>query len=110
MGIFFFSRRFMTENEFDSVIGAGVCAVKFSATWCGPCKRMEPTVQKLEAEFPSTRFIHVDVDEDPSLAQRYKIRTVPTLLIVKDGQEVNRVTGLSLIEPLRKIFKEVNNV
>lgn len=93
-------------SESDLNIDSGVCAVKFSATWCGPCKKMEPTVEKLELEFKSAKFLSVDVDDSPSIAQKYKIRTLPTILILKDGQEINRVTGLSLIEPLRKIFRE----
>ena len=90
-------------NELES----GVCALKFSATWCGPCKKMEPTVERLELEFPKAKFISVDIDEEPALAQKYKVRTLPTILIVKNGQEVNRITGMSLIEPLRKIFRDV---
>jgi len=92
------------SNGFD--LESGVCAVKFSAEWCGPCKRMEPTVEKLETEFPTAKFIKVDIDEEPALAQKYKVRMVPTILIVKDGQEISRVTGMSLIEPLRKIFRD----
>lgn len=95
------------NSESELRLESGVCAVKFSATWCGPCKRMEPTVEKLESEFQSARFISVDIDEVPSAAKKYKIRSLPTLLILKDGQEINRVTGLSLIEPLRKMLRDV---
>lgn len=94
------------SNEAE-LLESGICAVKFSAAWCGPCKRMEPTVEALESEFTTARFISVDVDNTPDLAQKYKIRHLPTILIMKDGQEVNRVTGLTLIEPLRKIFRDV---
>lgn len=91
------------DNEIEL---SGICAIKFYAEWCGPCKHMEPVIKKLESEFPATKFLYIDVDESPDMARKYKIRTLPTVLIVKDGQEVNRVTGMTLIEPLRKIFRE----
>lgn len=96
------------KSESDFQLGSGICAVEFSAEWCGPCKRMEPTVEKLESEFKSAVFFSVDVDDVPSIAQKYKIRTLPTFLVLKDGQEINRITGVSLIEPLRKIFRDIS--
>ena len=95
------------NDESELHLESGVCAVKFSATWCSPCKQMEPTIEKLESEFQNAKFISIDIDEVPSIVQRYKIRSLPTLLIMKDGQEVNRVIVLSLIEPLRKILRDV---
>lgn len=97
----------IVSNESEFHVESGVCIVKFSADWCGPCKRMEPTMEKLELEFsPNVTFISVDVDEVPVIAQKYKIRTLPTLLVSRNGTELNRVTGVSLIEPLRKILRE----
>jgi thioredoxin 1 len=94
-------------DDSDFQVDSGIHAVKFGATWCGPCKRMEPTLAQLESEFSMIEFIAVDVEQVPSLAQKYRIRTVPTLVFLKDGQEVNRVSGLSLIEPLRKILRDL---
>lgn len=95
------------NSESDLQLGSGVCAIKFSAEWCGPCKKMEPTVEKLESEFKGATFLTVDVDDVPTIAQKYKVRTLPTFVILKDGQEVHRVTGISLIDPLRKIFRDI---
>ncbi len=85
----------------------GLYALKFGATWCGPCKILEPNLKKMEAEFPSINIKHIDVDEYPKLAKEYKIRSVPTVILLKDGQEVKRVSGASLIAPLRKAFREL---
>ena len=85
----------------------GLVVIKFSAVWCGPCKRLEPTISKLESEFSDAKVVRVDVDDNPEIAQKYKVRSLPTLLFLKDGEEVNRVIGLSLIEPLRKIFRDL---
>ncbi|HVI40816.1 MAG TPA: thioredoxin family protein [Anaerovoracaceae bacterium] len=93
-------------SDSDFQVDAGLTVVKFWATWCGPCKKMEPTMNQLESEFTMMKFLSVDVDQVPSLAQKFRIRTLPTILVLKDGAEVNRVTGMSLIEPLRKLFRE----
>lgn len=95
------------SNDAEFKISSGMYVVKFWAAWCGPCKRMEPTIAQLESEFSTIQFISVDVDQVPDLAQKYKVKTLPTLLIFKDGVEVSRIIGLSLIEPLRKILRDL---
>lgn len=94
-------------NESDLNIKNDLYVIKFWATWCQPCKMMVPSLNKLEKEFPDIKFVSVDIDQVPMLAKRFKIRTVPTLLVFKDGDEINRVLGMSLITPLRKIFREI---
>jgi thioredoxin 1 len=95
-------------NEFDFNVNSGLYVIELGAIWCGPCKRLEPVIKQLESEFNVINFMSVDVDQVPTLAQRYRVRTVPTLLFIKDGLEVNRVIGLSLIEPLRKILRDLS--
>ena len=95
-------------NESDFNISNDIYVVKFWATWCQPCKMMMPTIKILEKEFPNINFISIDIDQVPKLAQKYKIRTVPTLLVFNNGDEINRILGLSLITPMRKIFKEIS--
>lgn len=92
-------------EEFD--LESGINALKFTAEWCGPCKRMAPTIEKLELEFPSIKFFSVDIDTAVSIAQKFKIKAIPSFIILKNGKEVNRVTGLSLIDPLRKLLRDV---
>lgn len=94
-------------SDSDLEIESGLYVIKFWATWCGPCKKMEPTLLQLESEFEMMKFISIDVDQVPTLAQKYRIKTLPTLLLLNNGKEVNRVTGMSLIDPLRKLFREV---
>ena len=93
------------ETEFD--VSEGLVAVKFWATWCGPCKRMTPLVQKMESEFSTVKFVSLDIDQVPSIAQKYRIRSLPAIILFKNGQEFKRINGLVLTEPLRKIFKEL---
>lgn len=97
-------------NESDLNVDSGIFAVKFWATWCQPCKVMIPTMEKLEKEFPSVQFMSVDVDQVPVLAQNYKIKTVPTILLIDSGEEIGRIAGLSLIKPMRSMFREIAQV
>ena len=97
-------------NESDFEISSGVVAVKFWAAWCAPCKRMSPIIEKMESEFESVKFLSIDVDQVPAIAQKYKVRMLPTLLILKNGMEKNRINGLVLTEPLRKAFREATHV
>lgn len=67
---------------------------RFSAPWCGPCKALAPEFKMLEEEFTSVKFITVDVDEKPMIAQLYGVRNVPTVIIEKNNQTVDRMVGL----------------
>lgn len=94
-----------TESDFN--VERGYYAVKFGAAWCGPCKRLDPLFKKIESEFPDVNFVSIDIDDVPTLAQKYEIRTVPTILLIKNGFIKKRIPGLVLIEPLRKAFREL---
>lgn len=84
------------ESQFQaSVLGAGQpVLVDFSATWCGPCRMLEPTLKDLEAEHGArVKFVKVDIDESPAVAEEYGVTGVPTLVLFKDGQEAARRVG-----------------
>lgn len=78
--------------------------IDFWATWCGPCMRQAPIVEELAEEGYAVGKI--DVDKEPALAQEYGIMSIPTLLIFKDGKEVNRVVGLTNKETLKGMLAE----
>lgn len=77
--------------------------IDFWATWCGPCMRQGPVVEELAQEGYSVG--KVDVDQEPGLAQQFKIMSIPTLLIFKDGEEVQRFIGLTPKDTLRKFLE-----
>ena len=85
----------------------GFYALKFGASWCAPCKTLEPLLKKIEDEFPNVGFHSINVDEDPAMAKKYQIRNLPTVILLRDGQEVNRIQGAVLITPLRKAFRDL---
>ena len=78
--------------------------IDFWATWCGPCMRQGPIVEELSQEGYCVG--KVDVDQEPGLAQQFKVMSTPTLLIFKDGKEVQRLVGLTPKDTLKKLLEE----
>lgn len=68
---------------------------KFSAAWCGPCRALAPVMNEIKGEFSNVKFTDYDVDVAYDEATEYGIRSVPTVVLVKDGKEINRFTGMS---------------
>lgn len=72
-----------------------VTVKKFSASWCGPCRALTPVMNEIKGQFSNVRFEEIDVDNNQQIAEQYGVRSVPTVVIEKDGQEINRFTGLT---------------
>lgn len=81
------------ESSFEQLIAGETVLVDFYATWCGPCKMLGPVLEEMAEERNIISIVKIDVDECPSLAQRYGIMSVPSLLLFKNGQLVDSQTG-----------------
>ena len=88
----------LTSDTFDQAVNAGddLVVVDFFATWCGPCKMLAPTVEKMAELHPEVHFYKVDIDEDMDLATRFKVMSVPTLLYFRSSSVFFCIKPLSL--------------
>lgn len=85
----------LTESAFDKATAQGVALVDFWAGWCGPCKMLAPTIETLGKDYEGKAVIaKVDIDAEPNLAKRYGVMSIPTVIILKDGAEVDRKVGV----------------
>lgn len=75
------------------VAAAPLVLVKFAGTWCPPCRALQPTLDALARDRTDVLVLSVDVDESQSLAQKYEVRSVPTLLAFRDGRPIGRLVG-----------------
>lgn len=85
----------LKTSEFKSVVDAAPLAmVDFWASWCGPCKMLSPVIDSLAQQFEGKVMVgKVNVDEEPALASAFNITSIPTLVVLRGGEVVNRATG-----------------
>ncbi len=97
----------LTEDTFADGVSDGLTVVDFWASWCGPCRAMAPQFERAAALRPDYQFAKVDVDAEPGLAARYGIRSIPTLMVLRDGEPVAAEAGVigaeQLVEALDRI-------
>lgn len=79
--------------------------VDFWAAWCGPCQMLAPTIDELAAELTEVKVCKVNVDENPELASRYKIMTIPSLLVFRNGEVVNRSIGVKSKKEIKEFIE-----
>jgi len=98
----------LDDRSFDAQIAqsAQPLLVDFGATWCAPCKAMLPLVEELaDAALGELRVAQVDVDDAPGIAKRFGVRSVPTLVVLRNGVEVARHVGTCNREQLRSLAR-----
>ena len=88
---------FVTDANFNDVVAASKLPVLLDlwAAWCGPCRMIAPTIEQLASELAGRVLVgKLDVDANPLIASRFSVQSIPTLLVLKDGREVDRMLGL----------------
>ena len=97
----------LTKENFQAEItkSDNPVLVDFWAVWCGPCQMMAPILHELEAEMPDVQIGKVNVDEQMDLARQFRVVSIPTLIIFKNGQEVQRMVGVTSKEELKDALK-----
>ena len=91
----------VNESAFDRHIlnHKGIVLVDFWAPWCGPCKTLGPILDNVSTKV-SHKIVKVNVDEESNLANKYKIRSIPTMIVFKDGQAIDTMVGVISEEAL----------
>ncbi len=97
------------SRTFQATVESNILVfVDFYADWCGPCKLIAPAIDKLADEYHSmVKFVRLDIDRNPDVAQRYGIKSIPTLIIFRNGKPFKRMVGASPIGHYRGELQKV---
>lgn len=98
----------VTDTTFNEETDKGLVLIDFWATWCGPCRMQAPILDQLSEEYDEDEFriVKMDVDENPQTPQQFGIMSIPTLLLKKDGQVVEKEVGVHSKEQLRQMIDQ----
>ncbi len=102
----------ITDSNFQKEVldRKGVTVIDFWAEWCGPCRMIAPIIEKLSEEYDGKALVgKLDVDNNPEVSTRFGIRSIPTVLILKDGKEVKRHVGYTTQANLAQLIDDQLN-
>lgn len=95
----------VNDENFNEATAKGVVLVDFYADWCGPCRMLSPILEQIAGEMhDKVKFVKVDTDQAENTAAHFRITSIPTLILLKDGQEIDRVVGLRDAQALRTLI------
>ncbi|MGY9071763.1 MAG: thioredoxin [Acidimicrobiales bacterium] len=85
----------LTDSTFDETIGSSSepVLVDFWAEWCGPCKMITPILEEIAGEQDGIKITKVNVDDNPDIARRFEVMSIPTIIVFKDGEPAKRLVG-----------------
>lgn len=97
----------ISQNELEQEIASGITVVDFYANWCGPCKMLSPVMEEISGEMEGKiKFLKMDVDQNEEAAAKYRIVSIPALLIFKDGEKQEMLVGFQPKDALKAQFEK----
>lgn len=94
----------VTDSSFQKEVEAsGTVLVDFWAPWCGPCKMIAPVLEELDKEVDALKIAKLNVDDNPESASRFGVMSIPTLILFKNGQPVDKVVGFQSKDALKSV-------
>lgn len=94
----------VTESNYDGFISEGTAVLDIKSEWCQPCRMLSPIIEELSNEYENVKIGKLDADESSDIAQRLGIRSIPTILIFKNGEVVERHTGMITKNNLKQLI------
>ena len=96
----------VTKENFDKEVmqAEGTVLIDFWASWCGPCRMIAPAVEKIAEEHPEVKVCKINIDDEQELAIKYGVMSIPTLMVVKNGEIVNTAVGLRPKEEIEALL------
>lgn len=96
----------VTKENFEQEIlnGTQKILVDFWASWCAPCRMLAPVVEEFASEHPQIKVCKINIDEDSELAMKYKVMSIPTLVVFQDGEAVNKSVGVISKEEIEALL------
>lgn len=97
----------ITSENFETEVlnSEKIVLIDFYADWCGPCKMLSPVVEQFASENDDIKVVKINVDDEQDLAGEYGVMSIPTLVVIKNGQEVNRNIGLISKDEILNLVK-----
>ena len=101
--------KYLDDSNFDSTIAKGVTLVDFYADWCGPCRMVAPIIEELASEMSNQATIaKLDIEGAQKTTMNYEVTSIPTIILFRDGKEMNRVVGIQSKENLKKMINSAS--
>lgn len=94
----------LSADNFDEEVKEGKTLIDFWAPWCGPCRMQSPILEQLEASGAAVKICKVNVDEQPDLAKRFGILSIPTLILMQNGVLKDKQVGLTSLDELNEFI------
>ncbi len=98
----------INEKNFKEKTEKGLVLVDFFATWCGPCRMQSTVIEEVLETNPEINVLKIDVDESPNVARQFGIMSIPTLILMKDGQVLKKHVGLLQNDDLIDFYKNID--